>query len=181
MFPPLDLKTDIRVLSAPERSINWGAGEELGFTRTLLVADAGMVRPATTIMRARSLEAAGVQTLDLVISPKPDADRLEAGGDRRTAAASTPHRPRPAAVPSIARRASTSCHKGGTIHDSTATGGHQRCCRDRRADHGGTGSEAQPYRYFRSKTRPEMACGDPKAAFRAVVLDPRLTLTQPRR
>ena len=44
----------------------------------------------------------------------------------------------------------------------------------------GTGSEAQSYALISDpKTHQKMACGDPKAAFRAVILDPRLTLTQP--
>ena len=44
----------------------------------------------------------------------------------------------------------------------------------------GTGSEAQSYAIISDpKTHKKMACGDPKAAFRAVILDPCLTLTQP--
>ena len=44
----------------------------------------------------------------------------------------------------------------------------------------GTGSEAQSYAIISDpRTHRKMACGDPKAAFRAVILDPRLTLTQP--
>ena len=44
----------------------------------------------------------------------------------------------------------------------------------------GTGSEAQSYAIISDpRTHKKMACGDPKAAFRAVILDPRLTLTQP--
>ena len=44
----------------------------------------------------------------------------------------------------------------------------------------GTGSEAQSYAIISDPaTHKKMACGDPKAAFRAVILDPRLTLTQP--
>ena len=44
----------------------------------------------------------------------------------------------------------------------------------------GTGSEAQSYAIISDpRTHIKMACGDPKAAFRAVILDPGLTLTQP--
>ena len=44
----------------------------------------------------------------------------------------------------------------------------------------GTGSEAQSYAIISDpRTHKKMACGDPKAAFRAVILDPRLTVTQP--
>ena len=40
----------------------------------------------------------------------------------------------------------------------------------------GTGSEAQSYALISdSETHVKMACGDPKAAFRAAILDPKLT------
>jgi alcohol dehydrogenase len=44
----------------------------------------------------------------------------------------------------------------------------------------GTGSEAQSYALIADeKTHLKMACGDRKAAFRAVILDPELTVSQP--
>jgi len=44
----------------------------------------------------------------------------------------------------------------------------------------GTGSEAQSYALISdSVTHVKMACGDPKAAFRAAILDPALTRSQP--
>jgi len=45
----------------------------------------------------------------------------------------------------------------------------------------GTGSEAQAYAIISdSETHLKMACGDPKAAFRVAILDPTLTVSQPR-
>lgn len=45
----------------------------------------------------------------------------------------------------------------------------------------GTGSEAQSYALVsKDDTREKMACGDPKARFRTVLLDPSLTATLPR-
>jgi alcohol dehydrogenase len=45
----------------------------------------------------------------------------------------------------------------------------------------GTGSEAQSFAIISdAETHAKMACGDDKAAFRVVILDPALTLTQPR-
>ena len=45
----------------------------------------------------------------------------------------------------------------------------------------GTGSEAQSYALISdAETHVKMACGDPKAAFRVAVLDPALTVSQPR-
>jgi alcohol dehydrogenase len=46
----------------------------------------------------------------------------------------------------------------------------------------GTGSETQSFALISdAATHVKMACGDPKAAFRIAVLDPKLTLTQPPR
>jgi alcohol dehydrogenase len=45
----------------------------------------------------------------------------------------------------------------------------------------GTGSEAQSYAIISdAETHAKMACGDPKAAFRVAILDPQLTVSQPR-
>src|SRR5206468_7130337 len=45
----------------------------------------------------------------------------------------------------------------------------------------GTGSEAQAYALISdADTHVKMACGDPKAAFRVAILDPALTVSQPR-
>jgi alcohol dehydrogenase len=45
----------------------------------------------------------------------------------------------------------------------------------------GTGSDAQSYALISdAETHAKMACGDPKAAFRVAILDPTLTVSQPR-
>lgn len=45
----------------------------------------------------------------------------------------------------------------------------------------GTGSEAQSYALISdAQTHVKMACGDPGAAFKVAILDPRLTVSQPR-
>jgi alcohol dehydrogenase len=44
----------------------------------------------------------------------------------------------------------------------------------------GTGSEVQSYALILDEHNCKMACGDPKAAFRAAILDPTLTISQPR-
>jgi alcohol dehydrogenase len=45
----------------------------------------------------------------------------------------------------------------------------------------GTGSEAQSYALISDdQSHRKMACGDPKAAFQAAILDPQLTVSQPR-
>ncbi len=72
--------------------------------------------------------------------------------------------------------------QGGTIHDFH---GYGKAAKPMLPMIGvpttaGTGSEAQSYALISDpRTHQKMACGDPKAAFRAVILDPQLTLTQP--
>ena len=185
MFRPLDLKTDIRVLFGDGTIDQLGAlARELGFTRTLLVADAGLVKAGHHDHARASLETAGVQTLNFDdFGSNPDADMLEAG--RRQAAGSGID-----SIIGLGGGSSLDCAKGinfvltqgGTIHDFH---GYGKATRPMLPMIGvpttaGTGSEAQSYALISDpKTHQKMACGDPKAAFRAVILDPRLTLTQP--
>ncbi len=185
MFPTLDFKTDIRVLFGDGTIDQLGAlARELGFTRTLLVADAGLVKAGHHDHARASLEAAGVQTRDFGdFGPNPDADMLEAG--RRQAAGSGID-----SIIGLGGGSSLDCAKGinfvltqgGTIYDFH---GYGKATRPMLPMIGvpttaGTGSEAQSYALISDpKTHQKMACGDPKAAFRAVILDPRLTLTQP--
>jgi alcohol dehydrogenase len=185
MRRPLDLQTDIRVLFGDGTIEQLGAlAKELGFTRTLLVADAGLVKAGHHEHARASLEAAGVQTLDFSdFGPNPDADMLEAG--RRHAAGQGID-----SIIGLGGGSSLDCAKGinfvltqgGTIHDFH---GYGKAARPMLPMIGvpttaGTGSEAQSYALISDpRTHQKMACGDPKAAFRAVILDPRLTLTQP--
>ncbi len=182
---PLGLKTDIRVLVGDGTIDQLGAlAGELGFTRTLLVADAGLVRAGHHEHARASLEAAGVHTLDFSdFGPNPDADMLEAGRRRVVGKAID-------SIVGLGGGSSLDCAKGinfvltqgGTIHDFH---GYGKATRPMLPMIGvpttaGTGSEAQSYALISDpKTHNKMACGDPKAAFRAVILDPRLTLTQP--
>jgi alcohol dehydrogenase len=182
---PLDWKTDIRVLAGDGTIDRLGTlARELGFARTLLVADAGLVRAGHHEHARASLEAAGVHTDHFSdFGPNPDADMLEAG--RRHAMGK-----RIDSIVGLGGGSSLDCAKGinfvltqgGTIHDFH---GYGKATRPMLPMIGvpttaGTGSEAQSYALISDPaTHTKMACGDPKAAFRAVILDPRLTLTQP--
>ena len=185
MRPQLDFKTDIRVLFGDGTIDQLGAlARELGFGRTLLVADSGLVKAGHHDHARTSLAAAGVETVDFDdFGPNPDADMLEAG--RRRAA-----RERIDSIVGLGGGSSLDCAKGinflltqgGTIHDFH---GYGKASKPMLPMIGvpttaGTGSEAQSYALISDpQTHKKMACGDPKAAFRAVILDPRLTLTQP--
>jgi alcohol dehydrogenase len=181
----LELKTDIRVVAGPGKIDELGTlANELGFRRTLVVADPGLVRAGHLDHARAALRAAGIHTVEFSdFGPNPDAAMLEAG--RRFSA--------PEHIDSIVGLgggSSLDCAKGinflltqgGTIHDFQ---GYGKAARPMLPMIGvpttaGTGSEAQSFAIISDpKTHRKMACGDPKAAFRAVILDPELTLTQP--
>lgn len=181
-------------LALPTRLV-FGAGafdrlgelaRELGFSRTLLVADAGMVALGYVARGRRLLETAGIHVSTFhAFDANPDTRMVEAG--RRVAAQ--------AAVDSIVALgggSSLDCAKGinfvltngGTMH---AYRGHGKATRPMLPSIGvpttaGTGSEAQSYALISdAETHVKLACGDEKAAFRVAILDPILTVSQPRR
>jgi alcohol dehydrogenase len=177
--------TDIRVLSGDGAIERLGElAKQLGFSRTLLVADAGLVQAGHHEHARASLEAASVDAVEFSrFGPNPDADMLEAG--RRHALDQ-----RIDSIIGLGGGSSLDCAKGinflvtqgGAIHDFQ---GYGKATKPMLPMIGvpttaGTGSEAQSYAIISDpRTHRKMACGDPKAAFRAVILDPRLTLTQP--
>ena len=181
----MDLKTDIRVVVGEGKIDQLGSlARELGFTRTLLVADAGLVRAGHLDDARASLNDAGVQTIQFSdFGPNPDAEMVEAG--RQFAAQRNID-----SIIGLGGGSSLDCAKGinflltqgGTIRDFH---GYGKATRPMLPMIGvpttaGTGSEAQSYAIISDpRTHIKMACGDPKAAFRAVILDPGLTLTQP--
>ena len=157
---------------------------ELGFSRALLVADAGLVKAGHLEHARASLESADVHAIEFSdFGPNPDADMLEAG--RRYAEGR-----RIDSIIGLGGGSSLDCAKGinflltqgGAIHDFQ---GYGKAAKPMLPMIGvpttaGTGSEAQSYAIISDpRTHKKMACGDPKAKFRAVILDPRLTLTQP--
>jgi alcohol dehydrogenase len=181
----LQITTGIRVLSGEGSIDRLGAlAKELGFSRALLVADAGLAEAGHLAHAHASLEGAGVDAIEFSeFGPNPDADMLEAG--RRYAAGRSID-----SIIGLGGGSSLDCAKGinflltqgGAIHDFQ---GYGKAMKPMLPMIGvpttaGTGSEAQSYAIISDpRTHRKMACGDPKAAFRAVILDPRLTLTQP--
>jgi alcohol dehydrogenase len=181
----LESTTEIRVVSGEGSIDRLGVlAKELGFSRTLLVADAGLVKAGHLEHARASLEAAAVETIEFSeFGPNPDADMLDAG--RRYAEGK-----RINSIIGLGGGSSLDCAKGinflltqgGRIHDFQ---GYGKAMKPMLPMIGvpttaGTGSEAQSYAIISDpRTHAKMACGDPKAAFRAVILDPRLTLTQP--
>ncbi|MBA3514359.1 MAG: iron-containing alcohol dehydrogenase [Pyrinomonadaceae bacterium] len=158
---------------------------ELNFRRTLLVADRGLVASghvdeALAPLRLAGIEVAGFHQFEV----NPDTRIVEAGRDFAA----------PLKIDSIiglGGGSSLDCAKG--INFLLTNGGEMR-------DYlgygkatqqllpmigvpttSGTGSEAQSYALISdAQTHVKMACGDPKAAFRIALLDPALTISQPR-
>jgi alcohol dehydrogenase class IV len=156
-----------------------------GFARTLLVADPGLAATEHVDRAARLLEAAGIQVSRFHdFGPNPDSRMVEAGRDAALAA-------RVDSIVALGGGSSLDCAKG--INFLVSGGGAMRDYRGFGKARGrmlpsigipttaGTGSEAQIYAIISdAETHVKMACGDRAAAFRVAILDPELTVSQPR-
>jgi alcohol dehydrogenase class IV len=157
---------------------------ELGFRRTLLVADPGLVASGHVGRARESLEAAGI-ALDTfhAFDSNPDSAMVAAGaGVARAFGADS--------LVGLGGGSSLDCAKGIAFvvtngGDMSDYRGYGKASRPLLPMIGvpttaGTGSEAQSYALISdAATHRKMACGDPTAAFRVALLDPELTLTQP--
>jgi alcohol dehydrogenase len=157
----------------------------LGFTRTLVVADQGIVTVGLVDRAKALLEAAGVAVSTFhAFDANPDSNMVEAG--RAHAAANGVD-----SLVALGGGSSLDCAKGinfvlsngGTMRDYW---GHAKATKPMLSSIGipttaGTGSDAQSYAIISDpETHVKMACGDDGAAFRVAILDPSLTVTQPR-
>jgi len=158
---------------------------ELNFTRTLLVADHGLVASGHVDEAVAPLQKAGIEVIRYhEFEVNPDTLMIEAG--RQFTA--------PLKIDSIiglGGGSSMDCAKGinflltngGQMSDYRGYGKATQPMLPMIAipTTAGTGSEAQSYALISdAETHVKMACGDPKAAFRVAVLDPALTVSQPR-
>jgi alcohol dehydrogenase len=158
----------------------------LGFTRTLIVADPGMQAAGLVDRAIASLNASAITTIGFhEFDVNPDSAMVEAGW--RVAAESAVD-----SIVALGGGSSLDCAKGinfvltngGTMKDYR---GYGKAVKPLLPMIGvpttaGTGSEAQSYAIISDPaTHEKMACGDPGAAFRIALLDPSLTITQPRR
>jgi alcohol dehydrogenase len=183
---PFDFHARTRVIFASGAAARLGdLARELGFTRTLFVADQGVVNAGYVEPAVRALEAAGVSVLAFHdFGQNPDSAMVEHG---RAAAAPFA----PDSIVGFGGGSSLDCAKGinflltngGTISQYR---GYAKTTSPLLPMIGvpttaGTGSEAQSYAVISdAATHMKMACGDPSAAVKIAVLDPDLTLTAPR-
>ena len=185
MLEAFDFQSRTRVLFGGGALDSLGAlARELKFKRTLLVADRGLlmhghVDRARGLLTGEGIEVFAFHDFDA----NPDTSMIEAG--RRFAA--------PLQIDSIVGL-------GGGSSLDTAKGINFLLTNGRRIrDYqgygkatkpmlpmigipttAGTGSEAQSYALIAdARTHTKMACGAPGAAFRAAILDPALTVSQP--
>ena len=158
---------------------------ELGFTRTLIVSDPGMsvagyVGRAVALLRGAGLAAFTFQEFE----SNPDGTMIERG--RAQAAAHGID-----SIVALGGGSSLDCAKGinfvltngGAVADYRGFGKASSAMLPMIGvpTTAGTGSDAQSYAILSDAvTHQKMACGDPKAAFRIAILDPVLTLSQPR-
>jgi len=158
---------------------------ELGFKRTLIVTDRGLL-PTGLVDRAKGLLArAGIESWSFhEFEPNPDMAMVEAG--RVVAAAH-----RIDSLVALGGGSSLDCAKGinfvltngGTMRDYWGFGKANLPMLPSIGipTTAGTGSEAQAYALISdTETHRKMACGDTKASFRIAILDPELTVSQPR-
>jgi alcohol dehydrogenase class IV len=183
---PFDFRPRTRVVFG-ERSVErvGHLARELGFAKTLLVADAGVVEAGHAATVLRLLHAAGIEVHtfhDFGVNPDSAmAERGRAFAERLGIDS----------IIGLGGGSSLDCAKatnfllvnGGKIADYR---GYGKVVRPLLPMIGipttaGTGSEAQSYAVIAdADTHMKMACGDPSAAMRIAVLDPALTLTAPR-
>jgi len=157
---------------------------ELGFRRTLLAADRGLVASGHVDEALEPLRARGIEVIRFhEFEANPDTAIIEAG--REFAAGLELD-----SIIGLGGGSSLDCAKGinflltngGRMQDYVGYGKATKPMLPMIAipTTSGTGSEAQSYAVISdAETHAKMACGDPKAAFRVALLDPALTLSQP--
>jgi alcohol dehydrogenase len=157
---------------------------EAGFSRTLLVADRGIVACGYVEKATHLLTRAGITVFAFhEFGSNPDTTMVEAG--RQFAAGLGID-----SIVGLGGGSSMDCGKGvnflltggGTMQDYWGYGKARRPMLPMIGipTTAGTGSEAQSYALISEPgTHVKMACGDPGAAFKIAILDPSLTVSQP--
>jgi alcohol dehydrogenase len=182
-----DFQCPTRIIFGPGKlSELGGLAAEFGSKRVLVVSDPGIVAAGHTPRGIGSLEAAGL-TVALFdgVQENPTTENVDAGLAVARAF-------RPDLLIGLGGGSSMDCAKG--INFLYSCGGQMQDYWGEGKATGpllpmvavpttaGTGSETQSYALISDAgTHQKMACGDKRAAFRAAILDPELTLTQPPR
>ncbi len=182
-----DFQCTTRIVFGPGKIDELGPiAMTLGMRRALVVSDPGIVSAGHTGRGIESLERFGIRVaLFDGVAANPTTEHVEAG---LTAAREYV----PDLIVGLGGGSSMDCAKGinflyscgGRMHDYWGEGKATGPMLPMIAvpTTAGTGSETQSYALISdAETRVKMACGDKRAAFRAAILDPQLTITQPPR
>ena len=185
---PFDFQPVTRVVFGENTLDRLGSfAEELGGRRVLVVTDPGVVRAGIAERALHSLKRASLNvSVFEEVEENPTTRHVEAGA--RFARAQD----RVDLIVGLGGGSAMDCAKG--INFLVTNGGAMEDYRgvDRAArpllpsigvpTTAGTGSEAQSFALIaQEETHQKMACGDRKARFRAVILDPVLTESTPKR
>ena len=183
---PFDFQSNTRLIFGEGTLSKLGdLAKELGFRRTLVTADQGLVRAGHFQAARRELESAGIQVVGFhEFGENPDTRMIEAGRDLAT-------RERIDSLIGLGGGSSMDCAKGvnflltngGSMKDYWGVGKATKPMLPMIGipTTAGTGSEAQSVALITdADTHVKMACFDPKATFRIALLDPALTVSQPR-
>ncbi|MFN2481049.1 MAG: iron-containing alcohol dehydrogenase [Pyrinomonadaceae bacterium] len=183
---PFDFQPRTRVVFGEGAIARLGElARELNFRRTLVVTDRGLVASGHVEEASEILTRAGVVAIPFQdFDSDPDSLMCEAGRDFAASHGID-------SVVGLGGGSSLDCAKG--VNFLLTNGGSMRYYQGygkaRRPllpmigvpTTAGTGSEAQSYALVTdSETHLKMACGDASAAFRVALLDPLLTISQPR-
>jgi alcohol dehydrogenase len=182
---PFDFQSRTRVIFGEGAIARIGeAARELGFKRTLLVADHGLVESGHVDEACAPLAEAGVEIIHFhEFEANPTTLMVEAGRDFARAHNID-------SIIGLGGGSSLDCAKGinflltngGRMQDYWGWGKAEKPMLPMIGipTTAGTGSEAQSYALISdAATHTKMACGDPKAGFRVAILDPCLTVSQP--
>lgn len=182
---PFDFQPRTRVLFGEGAITRLGeAARELGFKRTLLVADHGLVESGHVDEAITPLNEAGIEVIHFhEFEANPTTRMIEVGRDFAKAHQID-------SIIGLGGGSSLDCAKGinflltngGRMQDYWGWGKAEKAMLPMIGipTTAGTGSEAQSYALISdAETHTKMACGDPKAAFRVAILDPCLTVSQP--
>jgi alcohol dehydrogenase len=184
---PFDFELRTQIVFGLDAIDRLGAlGRELGGRRALVVSDAEVVSAGHTERGVSSLEEAGfAAAIFRDFHQNPSTADVERGVGYASEFA-------PDLLVGLGGGSSIDCAKGinflytngGRMQDYWGVGRAAKPMLPMIAvpTTAGTGSEAQSFALISdAATHAKMACGDKKAACRMALLDPRLTVTQPRR
>jgi alcohol dehydrogenase len=182
---PFDFYSRTRLIFGEESFERLGVlGSELGFRRTLLVSDRGILACGYVEAATKLLTDAGITVLTFHdFDSNPTTSMIQAGREFAD----------PQEIDSlIALGGGSSMDTAKAINFLLTGGGAMRDYQGYGKARtpmlpmigvpttAGTGSEAQSYALISdAETHIKMACGDPGAAFKIAILDPLLTVTQP--